>query len=245
MADRITAALDHVAVAVGDAEVASRRWIEQLGGGLVSRGGNDVFRSRQIRFANGARLELLTPARDAGPDSFVHRFLARFGATVHHVTLKVADLHQALDVVASGGLEPVDVFDADERWQEAFLRPSQVGGLVVQIAASTLSERDWAALTSFEPQDPRVDAAALLGPRLQHPDLDQAAAIWTVLGASVEPSDGQLLCRWPDSPLTVVIGEGAPAGAVSLRMRGTGDLAAQAGVGPAVEAADSGEGSRP
>ena len=239
MADRITATLDHVAVAVPDPKVAQERWIDELGGGLVTKGGNEVFRSRQIRYANDARLELLTPARDAGETSFVRRFLDRFGATIHHVTLKVPDLHAALDVVASGGLEPVDVFDANDYWQEAFLRPSQAGGLVVQIAASTLTESDWARLTGFQPQEPRPGAAALLGPRLQHPNLEQAAAIWTLLGASVTPDGSELLCSWPDSPLTILVEAGEQPGPVALRMADAPELPARAGVGPAVEVAST------
>lgn len=235
MADRISAVLDHVAVAVPSVEPAQQRWISELGGGLVTKGGNDVFRSRQIRFANGGRLELLTPAPKAGEGSFVSRFLQRFGSTVHHVTLKVPDLHAALDVVASGGLEPVDVSDENEQWQEAFLRPSQIGGIVVQVAASTLTEQDWSRLTGFEPQQPRADAASLLGPRLRHPDLDHAAAIWTLLGASVTPSAEALYCSWPDSPLTIAVETGEPAGPVALRMDGAAALPARDGVGPAVE----------
>src|SRR5688572_24302205 len=144
MADRIEAVLDHVAVAVPDWRVAEQRWRNELGGGRSSAGKNPVFSSRQLQFANGGKLELLTPTSDDSTN-FVRRFLDRFGSTVHHVTLKVPDLHGALRVINDAGLDAVDVNDSVDYWQEAFLRPSQVGGLVVQIAATTFTDDDWAA----------------------------------------------------------------------------------------------------
>ncbi len=236
MADALDAVLDHVAIAVPAWEPAERRWRDELGGGRVAWGDNGAFASRQLRFANGAKLELLAPgSRADAPDNFVRRFLARFGSTVHHLTLKVPDLQQALAVVTAGGFEPVDVRDDNERWKEAFLRPSQVGGLVVQVAQSSQTDEQWARASGHTPEPPRPDAAALLGPRLRHPDVDRARTVWTLLGATVSPTSTGLQCSWPDSPLDVIVDVGAPAGAVALRMRGTGALPAEDGVGPAVE----------
>jgi catechol 2,3-dioxygenase-like lactoylglutathione lyase family enzyme len=233
MADRIEAVLDHVAVAVPDWRVAERRWRDELGGGRSSAGKNPVFTSRQLQFANGGKLELLTPS-EHDPSNFVRRFLERFGSTIHHVTLKVPDLHAALGVLNGAGLDAVDVDDSTEYWQEAFLRPSQVGGLVVQIAATTFTDDDWAAYTGFTREAAAADAAALLGPLLRHPDLDEAHRIWTTLGATVTRTDDGLRCAWPDSALEVRVEHGAPAGPVALRMQGTGALDAAQGIGPRV-----------
>ena len=238
MADRIDAVLDHVAIAVPDWKVAEGRWRDHLGGGRSSRGANEFFRSHQLQFAGGGKLELLSPNSDRA-DNFVRRFIERFGTTVHHVTFKVPDLHAALDILAGEGLEAVDVRDDQDFWKEAFLRPSQVGGLVVQIATTPYDDDEWAALTNFTREPPRDDAAQLLGPRLRHPDLDRARAVWTALGAHIEPSGPALRCTWPHSPLDVVIEYGTPAGPIGLRMRGSGDMAAVEGQGPAVnEVAD-------
>lgn len=233
MGDRIEAVLDHVAIAVDDWRAAEQRWRDDLGGGRSSVGENPVFSSRQLRFSGGGKLELLSPTADA-EDNFVRRFLQRFGSAVHHVTLKVPDLHTALDVLQAGGLDAVDVNDAVEYWHEAFLRPSQVGGLVVQIAATPFDDDDWAAFTGFTREPPRSDAAELLGPLLHHPDLDAAARLWTLLGATVARADATLRCTWPQSPLDVVVEHGASAGPVGLRMRGTQPVPAEGGVGPAV-----------
>ncbi len=225
MADRIDAVLDHVAIAVRDWSVAQQRWRDQLGGGRSSAGENPIFVSRQLRYANGGKLELLAPSpQDDSPHNFVRRFLDKFGSLVHHVTLKVPDLHGALDVLAAAGLDAVDVRDDVEYWKEAFLRPSQVGGLVVQIAETPFSDDDWAAFRGFTREQPRADAPDLVGPLLRHPDLTEARRLWTLLGATVDAEDEGLRCSWPESPLTVAIERGGPAGAVTLRMRGSGDL---------------------
>lgn len=233
MADRIDAVLDHVAIAVPDWRTAEERWRSQLGGGRSSAGENPVFSSRQLQFGNGAKLELLTPTGDR-ETNFVRRFLQRFGSTVHHVTLKVPDLHAALGVLGAAGLEAVDVNDTADYWHEAFLRPSQVGGLVVQIASTTFDDDAWAAYTGFTREPPAATAPALLGPLLRHPDLERAAEIWTTLGAGVVRSATGLRCTWPDSPLDIVIEHGEAAGPIGLRMRGTDELAADPDVGPAV-----------
>ncbi|HVM21159.1 MAG TPA: VOC family protein [Egibacteraceae bacterium] len=234
MADHLDAVLDHVAIAVADWRIAERRWRDTLGAGRSSAGSDGVFSARQLRFSNGAKLELLSPAEAAGPDNFVRRFLDRFGTTVHHVTLKVPDLAQAIETLRAAGLDPVDVNLDNDYWKEAFLRPSQVGGLVVQVAQTPYSDDDWAAATGFAREPAREGAAALLGPTVRNPDLPAAAALWSALGADVTETESGLRCSWPDSPLDVVVEQGVPAGPVALRMTGSGTIDAEEGVGPAV-----------
>ena len=235
MADRIDAVLDHVAIAVPDWRAAEGRWREQLGGGRSSLGENAAFGSRQLQFANGAKLELLSPVdQDPSPDNFVRKFLQRFGSVIHHVTLKVPDLHEALDILCAAGLDAVDVRDDVEYWKEAFLRPSQVGGMVVQIAQTPFTDDDWASFTGFTREAPRHGAAALYGPLLRHPDLGRATDVWRALGAEITAEDDTLRCGFPSSPLDIVIEQGEPQGPVALRMSVDGGLPAEDGIGPAV-----------
>jgi catechol 2,3-dioxygenase-like lactoylglutathione lyase family enzyme len=235
MADCIDAVLDHVAIAVDDWATAETRWRAQLGAGRSSIGTNPTFGSRQLQFAGGGKLELLSPPDVAADDNFVRRFLERFGSVLHHLTFKVPELHPALETLAAAGLDAVDVNDSFEHWHEAFLRPSQIGGLVVQIASTPFDDDDWAAFTGFTREAPRTDAAVLHGPLLRHPDIAQARMTWTALGARIaDEVPGQLRCSWPDSPLDVVIEEGTPAGPVALRMTGAGELPQAQGLGPAV-----------
>ena len=238
----LDARLDHVAVAVPDPGPARERW-RALGAGAVAGGDDGVFTSEQWRLGGGGKVELLSPT-PAAPDrgaTFIGAFLRRFGAAVHHVTLKVPDLAEAVGTLRAAGLEVVDVDLSDEAWQEAFLRPSQVGGLVVQVATSPGTDEDWARRSGRTPEDPAPDAAVLHGPRLRDADLDVAAARWELLGAQVarEPApDGEerLRCTWPDSPLDVVVeqaADGERPGPVDLRVAGV-TLPADAAAGPAV-----------
>jgi hypothetical protein len=118
------------------------------------------FASRQLRYRNGVKLELLEPTRE---DSFAGRFVARFGARIHHVTLKVPALLPAVEQLRDEGFDVVDVFAEGDIWHEGFLRPSQVGGLIVQIAWAGRTEDDWAELAGFEPEPPVATARSCSG----------------------------------------------------------------------------------
>jgi catechol 2,3-dioxygenase-like lactoylglutathione lyase family enzyme len=235
MSDRLDAVIDHVAIAVPSWDAGERRWREELGGGVVAYGKAPVFWSKQLRYANGGKLELLAPPEDAGPDNFVRRFLDRFGAQIHHVTLKVPDLALAVDTLRSVGLEPVDVQMENPHWQEAFLRPSVVGGLVVQVAWSDSGDEGWARRIGHTPEPAAPGAPALTGPLLRHPDLEAAAELWQTLGAEVSREGERLVCSWPESPLVVVIKRGEEAGPVALLGSGVAPLPADPDAGPPLQ----------
>ncbi|MFA9428962.1 VOC family protein [Egicoccus sp. AB-alg2] len=230
----IQAVSDHVAVAVPSIEDAAGRWHDALGGGWVTprfaaeRAG---FATRQLRYPGGAKLELLEPTDE---DGFAARFLERFGARIHHVTLKVPALLPAVETLEQDGFDVVDVFAEGDVWHEAFLRPTQVGGLIVQVAWAGRTEEDWARLTGTSPESPRPDAATLLGPTLQHPRPSEAAQVWKCLGAEVVGSDDGIVARWPDAPLDVVVEPGAAAGPVGLRFTDASPIAADDTHGPPV-----------
>lgn len=236
MSPHLDAKLDHVAIAVPTWEDGERRWKHQLGGGVVAFGRTPAFWSRQLRFAGGGKLELLAPPPDDGGQSFVARFLERFGAQIHHVTLKVPSLADALDVLAAAGHEPVDVRMDNAYWHEAFLRPSVVGGIVVQVAWAGQSDEEWAERVGHELETPAADAIALRGPLLQHPDLAAARQLWSLLGADIREEDGMLVCAWPSSPLEVRIAEGPAPRALALLAEGTTALPADPAEGPELRA---------
>lgn len=228
----ITAVPDHVAVAVHDLAGAATRWIDELSGVWLSpdawEGGG--FATRQLRYGNQAKLELLQPVSDGG---FATAFLDRFGPRIHHVTLKVPDLAEAVGIVGDAGFDVVDVSYARDEWHEAFLRPTQVGGLIVQLAHTPHDDEAWARIAGIElpPVDPA--APALLGPTLTHPDLDAARHVWTTLGAAVAADgDDALIARWHDAPLTVRIERGTGAGPRGLRFHPDPQLPASDVAGP-------------
>jgi hypothetical protein len=125
----------------------------------------------------------------------------------------------------------VDVATDGDVWHEGFLRPSQVGGLIVQVAWTDRTDEQWAELAGVAIEPPRDDAATLLGPLLAHPDLDVAARLWTTLGAAVarDGADAIDVC-WDGAPLSIRVQHGPQAGPLGLRFAGTGPLPADAAV---------------
>jgi hypothetical protein len=227
----INAVPDHVAVAVHDLEAASKRWRDELGGGWATpRVDQEVapFATRQLQYPGGAKLELLEPLGDG----FAQGFLDRYGPRIHHVTLKVDELLPAVEELRDADFDVVDVFAEGDVWHEAFLRPSQVGGMVVQVAWAGRSDEEWAELLGVEQEPPSPDAARLLGPTLTHPDLEQAADVWTTLGGDVRSEDDALLVSWVDSALDVRIEHGPTSGPVGLRFADAPQLEADPTAGP-------------
>lgn len=228
----IIAVPDHVAVAVHDMDAAAKRWHDELGGAwAMPRLDQDdaPFATRQLHYPGGVKLELLEPLGDG----FVTGFLGRFGPRIHHVTLKVDDLLPAVDALRDADFDVVDVFAEGDVWHEAFLRPSQVGGLIVQVAWAGRSDAEWADLLGVPPEPVSPGAATLLGPTLTHPDLDQAKDVWSTLGGIVEGDGEALQVRWDASPLDVRIEEGPTAGPVGLRFHDAPPLEQDDVAGPA------------
>jgi methylmalonyl-CoA/ethylmalonyl-CoA epimerase len=130
--------LDHVALASRDIGDALDVLVGQLGG-LVVFGGNNVgFRAMQVHLGDGQRglnVELMEPWSPETND-FLERFVARHGASAHHLTFKVDDLAARLPAVEAAGFHPVNVDLSDPNWKEAFLHPKEAQGTVVQLAES-------------------------------------------------------------------------------------------------------------
>jgi catechol 2,3-dioxygenase-like lactoylglutathione lyase family enzyme len=219
---------DHVAVAVPAIDAAAARWHDHLGARWATPGyapPGAGFTTRQLRFRGDAKLELLEPT---GDDGFAHAFLARHGPSIHHVTLKVPALLPAVEQARDEGFDVVDVMAEGEHWHEAFLRPSQVGGLVVQLAWVGFDDVGWRDAVDMAHPEPAPDAPQLRGALLQHPDLDEVARIWTALGATVTPVAGRdtevVEVRWDGAPLTLQVRRAERAGPVAIRIDGTSPL---------------------
>jgi catechol 2,3-dioxygenase-like lactoylglutathione lyase family enzyme len=133
-APRITGAvLDHVAHAVPLWQDVWHRYATDLGAEWSSGGPGPGFAPGQLRFANGAKVEVLMPY-DIEVNDFLARFLAGHGPGPHHLTFKVPDLSDAIAQARSFGIEPVGIDFSHPEWLEAFLHPKAATGIVVQIA---------------------------------------------------------------------------------------------------------------
>ncbi len=125
--------LDHIAHAVPRWQDVWNRYAVDLGAEWSSGGPGAGFAPAQLRFGNGARLEVLMPNAVESND-FLARFLARSGPGPHHLTFKVPDLGAALDQVRGAGFDPIGIDVRDPEWMEAFIHPKLATGVVVQIA---------------------------------------------------------------------------------------------------------------
>jgi methylmalonyl-CoA/ethylmalonyl-CoA epimerase len=126
---------DHTALAVESIEAALPLFRDLLGGEVRfdhtdARAG---FRAVQLRYPNGARLELLEPSGERG---FLRDFLAEHGEGAHHLTYLVEDLRAAVAAIRAAGYRVVDEDYANPAWQQAFISPVSAHGTVVQLASN-------------------------------------------------------------------------------------------------------------
>lgn len=125
--------LDHVAVAVNSIKPAMKLFRDALGGEYLMGGDeNGIWRWLQLRYPGGGKVELLEPLAEG----FLTRFLEGRGEGLHHVTFKTDDIVSAIEHIGRCGYELVDVNIDNPHWKEAFLRPKQAHGTLIQVAQS-------------------------------------------------------------------------------------------------------------
>ena len=138
--------LDHVSIAAADPKAAAAFWRKLLGGEIdhytVSPDGG--FRVAMMHLPKRQTgLELIGPFDD---DSFMQRFLRDRGPGVHHLTIEVEDIDQALAHVRDVmGIEPLDEPYDDYEWRQFFVHPRDTGGVLIQFYAWLPGRRpaDW------------------------------------------------------------------------------------------------------
>jgi methylmalonyl-CoA epimerase len=125
--------IHHVGIAVESLEKTVPVFEKLLGEGPVSQ---EVVEDQQARVAvfqvGESRLELLEPT---SPESTLTRFLAKRGQGIHHLTLAVADLAQALRTLEEGGVKLIDRqprLGAGKK-RIAFLHPSSTAGVLIEL----------------------------------------------------------------------------------------------------------------
>jgi methylmalonyl-CoA/ethylmalonyl-CoA epimerase len=216
----MTVVLDHLAI--GTPALAGG-W-ELFGGvlgGTWAYGGNSAgFWWGQLEFAAGPKIELLTPT--GGPDAaFLDRFLAARGAGPHHFNFLVTDIEGALARIRASGIEPVGVNLASPAWKEAFLRPRDAHGIVIQVA-----QQAGPAPASAPPRElPQPGPLARLDLIEHHvSDLDGAVRLFRdVLGGRLETAGpGVAELTWPAGKrIKLVQHDGLPSGGTLHHIRFT------------------------
>ncbi|HWW53708.1 MAG TPA: VOC family protein [Acidimicrobiales bacterium] len=180
---------DHVAIAVEEHRMAWPRYAGDLGGRWLSGGWGLGFAPGQLEYANGMKVEVLKPYR-IDLNDFLRRFLDSNGPGPHHLTFKVPSLDDALARAEAAALVPVGVERSQPHWQEAFIHPRQVPGVVVQLAEA--SGPEWSSPQPASWPSPRTQRPASLD-YVAHAvvDLDQARPLFETVLQGTEVARGE------------------------------------------------------
>ncbi|HYB04976.1 MAG TPA: VOC family protein [Nitrososphaerales archaeon] len=133
MPSEILKQFDHVGIAVNSTDSALRIYRDILGGAVTvykELGTTNDYLFTQFKLGK-QRIELLEPI--PGKDSFLTRFLSRWGEGLHHLTFQVENIQRARDYLVSQGLRMTDEFYEDPLWKTAFISPSSTSGVLIQL----------------------------------------------------------------------------------------------------------------
>jgi LAO/AO transport system kinase len=124
--------IDHLGVAVKSIEAALGFYEGQLGMEVALR---ETVPHEKVNVAmlpvGGPRIELLEPT---DTDSVVGRFLAKHGEGLHHVALRVSDLHAAVERLRKAGarlLNEPQTGAGGHRY--VFVHPTSTGGVLLEL----------------------------------------------------------------------------------------------------------------
>ncbi len=229
---------DHVAIATDKIANAPGLLVGELGGISGYGGPSGDFSWWHWDYEGGGRIEIIAP--DGPPGGFVHRYLERLGAGIHHVNFEVDSLKETAALAERLGFTVVGYDDSHEYWKEAFLHPKSAMGIVVQLVESSHHDHeheewdhsDMAA--PAEPADP-PPAVTVVGLRMRTANHEAAVRQWGELlnGDCTETPNG-LAFSWPGSSMRVAVAieEGAEDEAVAIEVSASRSLALPPGQHP-------------
>ena len=127
--------IDHVGIAVRDKEYAQRFLQEILGAQKIIDEswvyGGQEFNWAYFLLGGQGMIELIS---SSDPENFVNKFIDKRGEGLHHVTLQVENLLEAVDFLQSKGVRVVDMNTDDPHWKEAYISPKDAFGVLIQLA---------------------------------------------------------------------------------------------------------------
>lgn len=123
--------VDHLGIAVSDPVAADAFLRQALGAVKVNEVEWGSFVFATYLMGNASMFELVW---SSSPDHFINRFIEKRGEGIHHVTLKVKDLHAAVEHLKGQGIECFDLDDSNPDWKEAFIHPRDALGVLIQLA---------------------------------------------------------------------------------------------------------------
>ncbi|MBZ0268967.1 methylmalonyl-CoA epimerase [bacterium] len=128
--------IDHLGIAVPDLAAARHVFETLLGMPVVEEDEVADQRVRVVKLdAGGSHLELL---ESTDPDGPIGRYVAKRGAGIHHVTLRVDDVAKTLRELEAAGVE---LIDREPRTgaggaRIAFLHPRSTAGILIELCES-------------------------------------------------------------------------------------------------------------
>ncbi|HCX78232.1 MAG TPA: methylmalonyl-CoA epimerase, partial [Firmicutes bacterium] len=103
--------IDHLGIAVEDLEVAVQLYRDTLG---LEYAGEETVAEQKVKTAffplGESSIELLEPT---DPDSPVAKFIAKRGAGIHHIALRVDDVAKAIEELTAQGVRMIDTVPRD------------------------------------------------------------------------------------------------------------------------------------
>lgn len=126
--------LDHVGIAVAGIDEALAFYRDALG--LEVEATEEVASQRvQVHFirTGESSIELLAAT---APDSAIAKYVAKRGPGLHHITLRVEDIHAALAQLKSRGIRLIDEKPRPgaHGCLVAFIHPSSAHGVLVELS---------------------------------------------------------------------------------------------------------------
>lgn len=233
----ILSTIDHVAIAVPHRGPAISRYLDDFGGGSVASGRRAGITIDQVIFSHGTKLEIVCPDPECRERNRTYDFLRKYGSVVHHVTLLVDSVEDAVATLAAAGVRPVGVHLSDPRYQEAFVLPEQGGGVLVQLTWKDVDDEGWASRYGHSPTAPKLHCPDFIGARWSQSDLDSVAEQWRLLGGDVAMRDSALIVSWGPDRLRFEYVEGEPRVVEELLFEGSRNLSSSREAGPAVASA--------
>jgi methylmalonyl-CoA epimerase len=125
-------ALDHIGIAVRSL-AAAKQIYEKLGFPLSPEENVPAEKVRVVMVPIGdTRLELLEPTSD---ESVIARFIAKHGEGMHHISIRVPDLHAAVQKMKSAGTRLVsdEIKTGAGGHRYVFLHPSASNGVLIEL----------------------------------------------------------------------------------------------------------------
>jgi len=137
--DGKVAALSHVAIATLNADALATTLVAALG---AERGDEELLDGGALRVLfvrlGPLTLELLEPKN---PTHTVARFLEKRGPGLHHVSLEVSGIEEALASCRAAGVQLIDESPRPgaHGTRVAFLHPKSLGGVLVELSERALA----------------------------------------------------------------------------------------------------------